>query len=389
MGKTISALVTPEVLIWARNLDRITLEEAARRINVKEEKLASWEAGLANPTLRQAKDLARFYRVPFVYFYLPDSPQKTKRIKPKDFRTFENIGNGFEMSRELRWLMRDIDDRRETVLDLYAMEGRIPIPFDFYLPEDVAIADVAEQMRAFLGLTASKQRTFRRPDKALAYCIERLESNDVLVFQAAKIQPAEMRGMSIGYDVMPIVVLNRKDEHSARLFSLVHELTHIVFRNTGLCNNFSAENLAANDIEYLCNRVAGLVLVPDKELLLHKAVKQIREYGLDDVYVSTIARDFAVSREVIINRLCAVKVITRKTYLETLKRYTDAYAKFAQKKKSGQIPPAIDKGTQVGRLYARTVLSAYHNDMISARDASAYLLNLSTKHFSGIERWCL
>ena len=102
MSKTVRALVTPEVLAWARSLDAITQEEASKRMKVKEDKLDEWENGTSMPTLRQAKNLAKYYRVPFVYFYLPDVPKRTKRIDKVDYRTFGNIGDIVEMSRELR-----------------------------------------------------------------------------------------------------------------------------------------------------------------------------------------------------------------------------------------------------------------------------------------------
>ena len=82
-------------------------------------------------------------------------------------------------------------------------------------------------------------------------------------------------------------------------------------------------------------------------------------------------------------------IITKKFYFETLGRYKDEYREYASKKKGGIIPPAIDKGTQVGRLYAKTVLDAYHNDRISTRDASAYVLNLGIKQVGRLERWGL
>ena len=44
--------------------------------------------------------------------------------------------------------------------------------------------------------------------------------------------------------------------------------------------------------------------------------------------------------------------------------------------------------TQVGKLYARTVLNAYYADKITARDTSGYLLNLKAKNFGKLERWC-
>ena len=66
MAKSIPALVTPEVLRWARELDRISIAEIAPKLKVSEEKILAWESGQEYPTLLQAKDLAKRYRVPFV-----------------------------------------------------------------------------------------------------------------------------------------------------------------------------------------------------------------------------------------------------------------------------------------------------------------------------------
>lgn len=389
MGKSIPALITPEVLIWARNLDGIAIEDAAARLKVKPGKIESWENGSEYPTLRQAKDLAKYYRIPFVTLYLPDPPKKAKRIDKVDFRTFGNTGSMILPSRELRWLLRDVEDRRDSILELFEMDERHPKQFPIHMSENDSINDVASAIRSLLELTPEVQRKFRKPEKALAYCINKLESFDVLVFQAAKIDPREMRGLSIGYDEMPIIVLNRKDEYSARLFTLIHEVVHIVLGNTGICNDIGSSATTTNTIERFCNEVAGLVLAPVEELKSHPVLNNIIEYGLDDVYVNAIARDFAVSKEVVLYNLCSLGVITNDEYFDTLHRYSDEYKEYASKKKSGQIPPAIDKGSQVGRLYARTVLEAYHNDRITVRDASAYLLNLGIKHFGNIERWCL
>ena len=110
MGKSIPAIVTPEVLSWARGLDKITVDEIAQKMKVDTAKILSWEAGSEYPTLVQAKNLAKQYRVPFAYFYLPDTPKKTKRLEKVDYRTLGNSGIG-EMSRELRWFL----DRKSVV----------------------------------------------------------------------------------------------------------------------------------------------------------------------------------------------------------------------------------------------------------------------------------
>ena len=45
MSKTVRALVTPEVLAWARSLDAVTQEEASKKMNVKEYKIDECESG--------------------------------------------------------------------------------------------------------------------------------------------------------------------------------------------------------------------------------------------------------------------------------------------------------------------------------------------------------
>lgn len=80
MRKSIPAIVTLEVLRWARGLDRITLEEIALKLKVDVAKIEAWENGSEYPTLPQAKKLAKQYHVPFAYLYLPNTPQKTKRL---------------------------------------------------------------------------------------------------------------------------------------------------------------------------------------------------------------------------------------------------------------------------------------------------------------------
>ena len=389
MARSIEALITPEVLAWARDLDKISVEEASRRVNVTTARIEEWERGISRPTLRQAKELAKFYRVPFVHFYLPDIPKKIKRIEKVDYSTFGNVGAPFIQSRELRWFLRDIDERRDIMFELYKLEEKEPKPFTYRFPIETDPGVVAVFIRKLLNLSDEVQIKFRKPEAMLTYCISKLEDLDVLIFQAAKIEPNEMRGLALGYEVFPIIALNRKDEASARLFTLIHELTHILFGTSGLCNDTSESSTTTNKMELLCNKIAGLVLVPESSLKKHPAIMSIKKYGFGDVYVNKMGRDFAVSKEVIIHHLWSIGVISRSVYFKTLQRYRDEYLSYkAKKKKGGYLPPALDKGTQVGKLYAKTVLSTYYGDKISARDASGYLLNLGTQHFKNVERWC-
>ena len=388
MAKSIPAIITPEVLAWARNLDGITIDDIAAKLHTAPEKILSWEHGTSYPKVTQAKNLAKQYRVPFVYFYLPDTPKKLKRLEKTDYRTFGNNGNSIITSRELRWFLRDIEDRRDAVLSLYEEEKREPLSFPIKLSAGADMEEIAAAIRNLLELTEDIQCKFRKPEVALSHCIRVLEKWDVLIFQATKIAPSEMRGLSIAYERMPIIALNRKDEPSARLFTLCHELVHIVTHTSGICNDVNENSVSQNVMEMKCNQIAGKILVPLNELSSHPTIGKIRKYGFDDSYVYQVSRDFAVSKEVILHALWEMKIITRENYFDILARYIDEYKSYKAKKKGGFLPPATDTGTQVGKLYARTILNAYYTDKISARDASGYLLNLKTKNFEKLERWC-
>lgn len=388
VAKSIPALVTPEVLQWARNLDWISVEEIAQKLNVTVEKIYAWECGSEYPSLAQAKKLAKQYRVPFAFFYLPDTPKKKKRLDKVDYRTFGNW-EITDVSREFRWFLRDIEDRRDSMLELYEKTEKKVRPFKEEVSMNISEELFATQIREYLGLTKEIQYKFRKPEKALSYCSSKLEEKDFLIFQAAKINPNEMRGLSISYEDFPIIALNRKDEYSARLFTLVHELVHIFTRTSGICNDINQDIVTQNQVELFCNKVAGCALVPRELLMQNKWISLIREHGLEDIYVNALARDFAVSREVILHRLWDVKMINRETYFSTLKRYSEEYLQYKNNKKNGgYIPPAIDKGTQMGKLYTKTVISAFNSDILTPRETSNYLLGLGVKHFEAIEKWC-
>ncbi|MFH1194420.1 MAG: helix-turn-helix transcriptional regulator, partial [bacterium] len=70
------AFITPEVLKWARETAKISIEEAALKIPAcTKAKLTSWESGDEYPTIRQAEKLAKIYRRPFSALFLPSVPK--------------------------------------------------------------------------------------------------------------------------------------------------------------------------------------------------------------------------------------------------------------------------------------------------------------------------
>ena len=65
------ALITPDVLRWARNRAQFTPDGAVQKVPIRPERFIAWEEGKMYPTFRQEKILARAFHVSSGYFFLP------------------------------------------------------------------------------------------------------------------------------------------------------------------------------------------------------------------------------------------------------------------------------------------------------------------------------
>ena len=386
------ALITPQLLIWARERVGMTVELAAKATGIAIEKYQSWETGEKLPTISQAKKFARKVKIPYAWLYLDTPPEKFKLPKNSDYRTFANQAL-VDATIELNYLLADASMRRDAMIELYA-EMDIPLPhFEEYMDADTASdTTIADTIRRLLGLTYEKQRKFKSSNDAFNYYMEALSAIGILVFQTGKIEKNIMRGMSVYDPLFPIIVVNRKDEYNARIFTLMHEFIHILTRTPGICDTFGLERQSHYAIEIKCNRIAAEALVPYDILLNGNEWNQIVKFGWDDACIQKIAKTFAVSREVIIGRLLTLSKISIDFYNAKLSQYTEEYEQYLRdiknKKKDGFLPPSTDICSQVGKLYARTVMSAYSQEIITPRDASQFLSGLRVQHLGKVERWC-
>ena len=62
-----------------------------------------------------------------------------------------------------------------------------------------------------------------------------LEHYGIMVAQITGVSLSEMRGISMYYDTFPIIAINNKDFERAKVFSLFHEVAHLVRRSSSLC----------------------------------------------------------------------------------------------------------------------------------------------------------
>jgi Zn-dependent peptidase ImmA (M78 family) len=374
LSRKSEALVEPAVLRWARETAGLAPGEAARSLQVKDERIHAWESGEKRPSVPQLRKMAVVYKRLLSDFYLPSPPPE--RPLPHDFRRLPSEGVFF-YSRPLRYQLRQAQQRRALALDLAdELEWELPgLPL-FKLTDDTE--EPGGRIRDLLRMTTTEQRTWREPRKSYNAWRSRIEAAGVLVFQITGIAPDEMLGFSFTEQPLPVVGVNRKLALNGRTFTLLHEFVHILLRESSLCDieEDFVRPPQEQQTEVFCNAVAAAALVPLDALLADQLVaphSSPREWSNDEL--STIARNFGVSQHVILRRLLTAGRTTQ-----------DFHASRRAIWRVHETPTAVDESaddfrrnmpqevvSDLGRPFARLILDSYLNSNLSLSDASRHL----------------
>lgn len=379
MSERHSANINPGMLIWARETSGLSVADIAEKVGVKPERYAEWESGETTPTMNQLRDIGRVYKRPSALFYSSSAPREMTLVA--DYRLLpEHVTNG---SPRLSFEIRRAHERRETALDLSLLSSDPIASFqlDGSTSDDPNI--LAERIRDTLKVSTESQRRWEGDEYlALREWISAVERLGILVFQASGIDIQMMRGFSLAERPLPVIVLNGSDSVRGRIFTLMHELIHVVLGDGGLCN--LREGRGINPIEVFCNRVAGSVLVPASVLLCQPVVQQ---HGTDpqwhDVEVRNLSNRFVVSKEVILRRL----LILGRTSREFYSTMREEYSKYASPRKDSDGGPQrhILILRDNGVAYTSMVIGAYRDDHITESLLSRYLGGINLKHIEPLE----
>ncbi|MFC3832127.1 MULTISPECIES: XRE family transcriptional regulator [Deinococcus] len=378
--------MTPDVLIWARERSRLDVEAVAHLLRVDANLVEQWENGSSRPTVPQARKLAEIYKRPVAVFFL-SSP-------PKDFSVIEEyrvhrLSENESASKALSLELQSAQETRDNLIDIADEKGDEFLPFKLTSNLDHSIVDTAVKIRSQMGISRSEQINWKSTDIALRHWINSVENLDVLVFQSSKFDVREARGFSIFNEILPIILLNGKDAPAGKIFTLIHELVHLSLvkdnRNIIEYVNQDGNKGKTQDkkIEEFCDNVASEIILPQE--MFAKYISDSRQ-TIDLAFISTIARHFSVSRDMVLLRLRRHHYITFDKYLELKNSLDKEYeairlAKIEKSKSSpGAAPPHYMTLRDLGITYTRVVLEALNESVISASTASG-LLRLKTKHF--------
>lgn len=390
----IKAHIKCEMLSWARDRAKVSLEDAAKAAGVPAERIKSWEGGAERPTLHQLRKLAAKYQFPLAVFYLPEPP--TDFAPLRDFRRLPEEPEK-TLSPQLAYHIRTAYERRELGLELFQDLDSSPqlFPLKFTLNDNPEA--VGQAIRVFLDVDEESQRAWAKQNWAFDFWRRRLEERDILVFVVSGphrgVELTEMRGFAIAAPQLPVIVINGKDySQGGKVFTLLHELCHILLGESAISNGASEDpGLASAErkIERFCNLVAAATLMPRDLLMSFEEVAASGRREWKDNELHAIARQIGASRDALLLRFVTVGRASWDFYLAQRRRFLDEYRQRAEErsKDKGSVPikRSIMLMSWNGRGFTRLVLRSYYNKRITLNDVSSYL-GAKLKHIPKLEQ---
>ena len=382
MPVRIEAQINPELLIWARKVSRLSTKRASDKLKVGKGLLEEWEGGKSKLSVSQLRKCATLYKIPLAIFYLSLPPELPKHIR--DFRKLSHKIEDDIISFQLAHELRRAYFRREQAILLTKWMGETFKPFMFKTNLSVNIESLSKKARKTLGIDIENQWSWKDPYIALKNWIVSIEREGGLIFQCSRVDLDDMRGFSISEKFYPVIALNGADSPNARIFTLMHELGHLLINRGGLCDTieYRGDSSQNQKIERFCNQFAALLLVPTSEFVAESQVMKNRaekDWSKDDF--EELSKKYSVSKEVILGRLYSLKRISRSFYETKLKDFKKQYLLWKKEKPTGGGNYYKTTLRNNGPALTRLVYSAQGNGIINSGDA-ADILNVKVTHLN-------
>ena len=265
------AMVTPNLLTWARQRRGRDLSDLASSLKVKPEVVAAWESGERKPTFRQAQRLAQALYVPFGYLYLSEPP--VEELPIADFRTIPGQAPP-RPSPDLLDLLRDVLGKQQWFQEYRESEGIEELPFIGRFTTADSEESVAADIRDVIDVDGARQQASNW-EGFMRVVTRNAENSGIMVMRSGVVgnntrrllDMKEFRGFSISDHITPLIFINGQDFKGAQLFTLAHEMAHIWTGEGGISNpDYSLQSEHHdNAVELFCNRVAAETLVPSED----------------------------------------------------------------------------------------------------------------------------
>ena len=372
--------INPKRIEWCCADLGITPGDLAAETGISSTTMERVMAGKDRMTFNQLRKVADHFGRG-VLFFLEEGPVDETQVHSPQFRTLANQKP--ELSAKLKALIERVEKQREVYLSL--REDLDDADRPRFSPPALPDGDVpraAHIARQWLGLNEQNNfDTYR----------EALEARGVLVFrsngyngkwQIAKANP--ILGFSLYDAACPVIVIKKLDWDSRQLFTLIHELGHLLLHKTSSIDD-ERDLTSHRGHEREANAFAGYLLVPDVFLASIRDAERPDDVSQFDEWLEHQRKTWGVSSEVILRRLLDVGRLPQNQYA--------AYRQWRERSVVGEREGGNREWRHreprhiFGDTFVRTVLDALYARHITLAKASSYLDNLKIKDLHQLERY--
>ena len=344
--------INQAVLNWAVDRSGRSLDALQDRFP----RIREWATGERQPTLRQVEALAKATSTPLGFLFLDAPPEE--RLPIRHFRTLD-AETPEKPSADLLETVQTMQLRQAWMREFLVEQGQEPLSFvgSAQLGDDHA--EIAKLMRLTLDLDeawAAKQSTWSDASNALRGAMEAV---GILVIvngivgnnTRRKLDPGEFRGFVLVDEHAPLVFVNGVDAKAAQMFTLAHELAHVLLGSSAA---FDLRQMQPADdpVELVCNRAAAEFLVPAGELRRYWPSIE----GAPEAF-NMAARRFKISAIVAARRALDVGLIELDDFLTFYREYQENERRAAARRLEGGDFYA-NQNFRVGRRFASAVVRA-------------------------------
>lgn len=291
--------IQPEVLAFMRKSSGMTEDDVAKKLNLSKAKYLSIETGKEKIPQNYLIQLADIYKRPLIAFYSPDIT--TAPELPHDYR----LNRDKKLSPEIFLAKRKALYLAEQLKEITGQTTTLPQINP--ATAGLSATALAENIKSLLQIDYDTLQDLKG-EPIISYYKSLIEEKFFIPVIEHALKTNGVRAFSVYGDVS-VIVLNESDIAEVKLFSLFHELCHLLKREDGICSVDIEKDKQNQPEERYCDEFAAHILMPEAEL--KKAVQQPITTFLQ---VEKIAKSFGVSKQVTIIRLKELGIIDTGKY---------------------------------------------------------------------------
>ena len=371
--------------MWARERAAYSVPEVAKALHKDLHLVEEWESGVSVPSYVELEQLAyRLYKRPVAVFFFPSPPVEPDLKQSLRTLPESEIDN---LTHDTRLALRQAKARQLALMELN--DGSNPskrkVFRDIIASFSADVVGTAKELRKYIGVDLGQQVKWRNNDIALKSWRALVEDVGVFVFKRS-LEQEDVSGFCLHDAEFPIIYLNNGSSETRQIFTLFHELSHVLLGTNGITKRDDRyiESLGGDEkrIEVFCNSLTAEFLVPSGDFDERLAF-MLRPW--EDEAVSELARRYKVSREVILRRLLDRGKITPSHYQTKAHEWTMDYRR---KKGSGGGDYYAKQAVYLGDKFLGLAFGRYYQGLYTREQLADYL-DVKVNSVAGLEQYML